>query len=151
MIVIVGHGPSILSGLGSVIDTATVIRLKHGRAGLPVHWGTRTDFICGRALWYAKPPVPFWHFGSQREERWMAFYRKFSNQKPSHGLCATFCAIDELKPEEIHYIGCDSMLDPAITFRKWSSPHIWANPHDWRAEREALNNLDIKVKDLRNV
>lgn len=150
MIVIVGHGPSILSGLGAVIDTGTVVRLKNGRAGRAEHWGTRTDYICGRFLSHAKPACPFWFFGDETEERWLEYYRKFSMQKPSHGLCAAFCAFDELSPPELHFIGCDSMLDPSIPYRKWNT-NDHPNPHDWKAEHEALHGLGIKVTDLRNL
>lgn len=134
-----------------MIDTCTVIRLKHGRTGRPEHWGTRTDYICGRMLWYQKPAAVFWHFNGEREARWLEYYRRFSDKKPSHGLCATFCAMDEMKPDELAFIGCDSMLNPDTPFRKWNVDREWPNPHDWKAENDALKGLGIKITDLRYV
>ena len=47
MLVVVGHGPSILGRkLGSWIDTQTVVRLKHAERPTTEDWGTRTDYVC---------------------------------------------------------------------------------------------------------
>lgn len=160
MIVIVGHGPSILSGLGSVIDACTVVRLKHGRAGDAKHWGTRTDYLCGRSPRHTegRPGVPFWHFGDYGwVEKWLGYFHSFSPRyptdfgpivpKPSHGLCAAFAVMEHLKPKEIAFIGCDRLLRPADETWKWNTgPTCF--PHDWNAEHLALHGLGVRIIDL---
>ena len=160
MILIVGHGPSILSGLGGVIDDCTVVRLKHGRIGERQHWGTRTDYLCGRSPRHTEghPGVPFWHFGDYGwVEKWLTYFHTFEPRyqtdfgaivaKPSHGLCAAFAAMEYLKPDELAFIGCDRLLKPHEQTWKWNTgPTCF--PHDWYAENRALHGLGIRIIDL---
>jgi hypothetical protein len=151
--VIVGHGPSVLSGLGAVIDQSTVVRLKNGLAVRPkpdpLHWGTRTDYLCGRSLIY-KAKEPFWHFNDPR--KWLDYYQSFKpkHKKPSTGLCAVFCALDRLSPDEIYLIGYDRLLNPDdMKSRKWNeTPSRSLYGHDQRAEHEALMSLPVRIIDL---
>lgn len=160
MIVIVGHGPSILSGLGSVIDSCTVIRLKYGRIKERKHWGSRTDYLCGRSPRHTEghPEVPFWHFGDYGwVDKWLMYWRgmnpRFATDfgsieaKPSHGLCAAFAACEFLDAKELAFIGCDRILRPDEETWKWNSgPQCF--PHDWHAEHRALKGLGINIIDL---
>lgn len=153
MLIIVGHGPSILCGLGSFIDQNTVVRLKHGKvkAQPAEHFGTRTDYLCGRSHVYAQDGVPFWQYSD--DSKWGEYYRGFNPKyfKPSHGLCAVFCAIDHLSPEEIGVIGFDRILNPGdITTDKWNKLDKPAYPwtHDQRAENECLHSLGVRIIDL---
>jgi hypothetical protein len=157
MIVIVGHGPSILSGLGSVIDTMTVIRLKDGlkKDYDPQHWGTRTDYLCARSGIYRKEGIPYWHFqdGSPRGQYWLKYFATFKPKiwKPSIGLTAVFEAIDRLDAKEIALIGFDRILNQDdMRSAKWNRPHkpkhAWG--HCQRAERQCLDSLGIRIIDL---
>jgi hypothetical protein len=153
VLLIVGHGPSLLSGLGAVIDTHEVVRLKDGLRVRPKpdpsHWGTRTDAICGRSLIYDLGNYPFWYFNDP--QKWMDYYSSFNprHKKPSTGLCAAFCAIDR-GYTEIALIGFDRLLDPKDrTSRKWSEPKMCSlYGHDQRAEHEALMALPANIIDL---
>jgi hypothetical protein len=154
MLVIVGHGPSVLSGLGSVIDSHTVVRLKEGLRVKPKpdprHFGTRTDYLCGRSKIYEVGKTPFWHFNDPPE--WMRYYASFNprHPKPTSGLCAVFCAIDKVAPDEIGLIGFDRLLDPSdMKSRKWHEQRSRSMyGHDQRAEHEALMNLPLRIIDL---
>jgi len=145
LIVIVGHGPSILSGLGSVIDSMTVVRLKKGLVpkAAPSNWGTRTDYLCARSLIYDHGLFPFWHFNDDR--KWLDYYAGFKprNKKPSTGLCAVFCAVEH-GATELAVIGFDRLIkpepEPVETHHKWS--------HDERAEHDAMYGLGIRIIDL---
>lgn len=151
MIVIVGHGPSVLSGLGSVIDSHTVVRLKNGltKQQPKEHFGTRTDYLCARSLVFDLGEYPFWHL--RDDSHWHTHFKRFApkRKKPSTGLCAVFCAIDQLNPKEIGFIGCDSLLNPDITPTKWDSSGPWA--HDMHAENACLHSLGIEVIDFGEV
>lgn len=161
VICIVGHGPSILAGCGSVIDSCTVIRVKRGYIGERKDWGHRTDYLCGRGARDTEglPEVPFWHFAEYFpwSKRWVDYFESFGPRypaslgdivpKPSHGLCAAFAAMEYLKPQELAFIGCDRILRPDETTWKWNSgPTCF--PHDWHAENRALHGLGIKIIDL---
>lgn len=163
VVTIVGHGPSILSGLGAVIDAGVVVRLKEGltpqQKKQSIHWGTRTDYICARSPAFAKDRVGFLLFadGSELCERWLRYFHSFGPRipfkpripKPSTGLCAVFCAVEFLKPASIALIGFDRMLDPSdVTSGKWHTrnPACW--PHDSVAENRALYGLGIPIIDL---
>lgn len=152
----VGHGPSVLSGLGAVIDAHTVIRLKAGLASEggqapPVeHFGTRTDYLCARNPAFDTGAVPFWLFddASPAGRRWRAHYARFSDKKPSTGLCAVFVAVDAFAPEEIALIGFDRVLYGDGRTGKWyrePCDHLWG--HDAPAERRCLESL-IRIIDL---
>lgn len=147
MIVIVGHGPSVLCGLGDLIDTHTVIRLKSGllTEHAREHWGTRTDYLCARSHSFDHGLFPFWLFDSPK---WREYFAHFSQKKPTTGLCAVFCAIDQLAPKEIGLIGFDRVLNPEHgSLCKWngsSSIHM----HDARAEYACLHSLGLQIRNL---
>jgi hypothetical protein len=131
----------------------TVVRLKEGLTPRmkPEHFGTRTDYICGRSGVYAQKGVPLWHFND--DPKWLAYFAKFKPKiwKPSHGLSAVFCAIDRLAITEVALIGFDRILYPDDKrSKKWSSPptgeHPW--PHCQRAEHECLLSLGLSIHDL---
>jgi hypothetical protein len=153
LILIVGHGPSVLSGLGDLIDSHTVVRLKEGLTPQQrkdsKNWGTRTDYLCARSLVYQKKE-PFWHFNDPPE--WIEYYNRFEprHKKPSTGLCAVFCAIDRLAPDEIALIGYDRLLDPSDRkSRKWNERSMTSlYGHDQRAEHECLMSLPVRIIDL---
>ena len=79
---------------------------------------------------------PFWHFNSLK---WENYFKRYSNSKPSTGLCAVFCAIDELDPKTIHLAGFDALLDGTAY-----------GPHDMVAERKALCELGVEIIDVRD-
>lgn len=156
MLLIVGHGPSVLCGLGGLIDQQTVVRLKHGKTKQQPseHFGTRTDYICGRSCFYEQKGVPFWHLPDSSP--WHDYYKKFNPKywKPSHGLSAVFCAVDHMKPDRLALIGFDRVLYPHDDRSgKWNvldkPPHPWS--HDQRAERECLYSLGIDIIDFSKV
>lgn len=163
MVVIVGHGPSVLSGLGSVIDTMTVVRLKNGltkgivdrdypHAMEEQHFGTRTDYICARSHLYDRGSHPFWLWLDESQPKWVEYFHRFSarKRKPSTGLCAIFLAIDKLDAKEIAVIGFDRMLRPDdVQTSKWYKPRAdygWG--HDAHAEKACVESLSIKLIDL---
>lgn len=163
MIVVVGHGPSILSGLGSVINSCTVIRLKKGLIPKKQaeHFGSRTDYICGTHP-TCENAAPYWHFPPKGaagawQNKWHDYFRSFKpgvpykpwQPKPSTGLCAVFCAMEYLKPTELALIGCDRLLQPEKYSAKWDAVGPQCQPHDWHAENRALYGLGIKIIDLR--
>jgi hypothetical protein len=147
VIVIVGHGPSVLSGLGDLIDTHTVIRLKRGLLETHErrHWGSRTDYLCARSPRFNHGHFPFWLYDSPT---WDSYFARFSDLKPTTGLCAVFCVIDRLAPSEIGLIGFDRLLDPEQgETGKWNQPGAFM--HDSHAEHECLHSLGVRIFDLR--
>jgi hypothetical protein len=151
VLLIVGHGPSVLSGLGAVIDTHTVVRLKDGLRVKPkpdpFHFGSRTDYLCARSKICDHGEFPYWHFNDP--EKWVTYYRQYSRRKPSTGLCAVFCAIDNLNPPEIALIGFDRVLTDDMKCGKWYDErryHLWG--HDQKAERECLFSLRVPIIDF---
>lgn len=156
VIVLVGHGPSILSGRGAVIDRHTVVRLKAGTIPDSKHWGTRTDYLCARSPALAKGKVPYWHFFGEWTQRWLDYFDSFGPRipfkpgkpKPSTGLCAVFCAMEFLKPSELAVIGFDRMLSPNRETFKWNSTQPTCWPHDPQAEHAALYGLGIPIVDM---
>jgi len=146
MLCIVGHGPSVLTGRGALIDGMTVVRLKDGlRKDQPIeHFGTRTDYVCARSQIYS----PDWWFNDP--PKWVDYYRQYSSKKPSTGLCAVFCAIDKLDVKELALIGFDRMLNPGDEKSgKWHDHerrHFWG--HDQPAENQCLHSLGLRIIDL---
>lgn len=137
-----------------------VVRLKDGLTPSQPreHFGTRTDYICGRSGIYRKSNVPFWYFDEEKNApgKWLKYFAQFKPKlwKPSHGLSAVFCAVDRLNPKQIALIGFDRVLYPEDDRSyKWNSakkpPHPWA--HDQRAEHECLFSLGIEIIDLAKV
>ncbi len=143
---IVGHGPSVLSGLGSVIDShETVVRLKECKTDAE-HFGTRTDYLCARSNIFEKPVVPFWLF-PVIQGKWLPVYRKFGTAKPSTGLCAVFCVLEYLNPPEIALIGYDQLLHgKAGKYNDRMRTGFTA--HDGNAEAKCLASLPVKIIDL---
>ena len=135
MIVIVGHGPSIHSGLGSVIDSHTVVRLKDGRKPHydSKHWGTRTDYLCARLPRYDRGRFPFWHLRASYD-----LYQAPEGKKPTTGLCAVLEAI-ERGFTDIAVIGFDRLMRPDDP----DPLHTWL-AHDKWAEHALIKKLGVK-------
>ena len=168
MIVIVGHGPSVVSrNLGSWPDTQTVVRLKHAERPGP-EWGTRTDYVCASSpsFWTDKRRADFpdsaecwvqsekavprgtWRVASRD---WLDLYRTFNPNfpKPSTGLKAVFCAVEFLKPDEIGLLGFDRVLHPDVpTSKWWHTPGKYLYGHDAHAEHRCLHSLGVKITEL---
>jgi hypothetical protein len=161
--VIVGHGPSVLCGLGAVIDSHdVVVRLKQGltKNQPPEHFGTRTDVISARSHLFTKEGVTFWRFPEWPDpmaQKWLKYYGQFrptnKRGKPSTGLAAVFCAIEYANPESISLIGFDRLFKPTDECTgKWYEPRRFnkfgTGSHDQRAEAECLKSLPVKIIDL---
>ena len=123
-VVIVGHGPSIYSGLGSVIDSMTVVRLKRGlvEGYDPAHWGSRTDYLCARSPRVDHGKYPFW---------------LYEGPKHSTGYCAALETMKRLQPQEIYLIGFDRLLRPESSEGDWLAHSKWI-------EHELLKALPVK-------
>jgi hypothetical protein len=136
-VVIVGHGPSVLSGLGAVIDAHTVVRLKRGLLETHdrSHWGSRTDYLCARSPGFDHGRFPFWLARGE-----YPCYRG----KPTTGLCAVLECIERLQPDSIALIGFDRLLYPDTP----DPPHTWL-AHDKHAEHACLHSLGVRITDLR--
>ena len=133
-LVIVGHGPSVHSGLGGLIDTMTVVRLKRGL--LDHHddkdWGSRTDYLCARSLRFDCGRHPFWLLRDR--------YSQYpSHSKPTTGLCAVLEAIERLNPDQIYVTGFDRLMHP----ERPDPAHTWL-AHDKWAEHEVLKSLGVR-------
>ena len=148
MIVIVGGGPSAATlGLGELIDRQYVVRMKHAKRD-PEHRGMRMDAYFSRGYAAKRMGYDFWYFPKRPPHPegcdsayWLAFYRKFSKDKPSTGLCALFCAAELYPNTEVGLIGYDTVLDDTSF-----SPTV---PHDSHGERACLAALPLKLFDLR--
>ena len=160
MIVVVGHGPSIVGkGMGPWIDRQTVIRLKGAPMPNPDDWGTRTDVISTTKQEYLGPvkAAEYWLFGPEAPgfrhpdvERWIVWFNQFRTKlhkraKPSNGLCAIFAAVEFLKPKTIALIGFDSILRPDQNSGKWHDPNPPKWSHDQKAENAALHQLGVEI------
>lgn len=164
MLVIIGHGPSIVGKrLGAWIDQQTVIRLKGAPKPVPEDWGTRTDIISTTKTLYVtkrQEGVKYWMFGDKVKgyiSPDVAWWREWFNQflttpkrrKPSNGMCALMTAAELLRPAEVGLIGFDSILRPEVTRTgKWNddNPGKWG--HDQLAEHNAMQKLGFKVIDI---
>ncbi len=120
--VIVGHGPSVYQGLGSVIDSMIVVRLKHGQIPDPVHFGSRTDYLCARSPKFDHGKHPFW---------------LYEGSKYSTGYCAVVETLARLAPQEIYLIGFDWLLHPGHHEGDWLGHSKWV-------EHELLKTLPVK-------
>src|SRR5262245_10043677 len=140
MLIIVGHGPSIVGKrLGPWIDKQRVVRLKYAERPNPTDWGTRTDYVCASSpsFWTDKcrpdfPDCEKWVLASKKRKipkgdwrianpEWDDYFLAFKPEgfpKPSTGLKAVFCAVEFLKPDEIGLIGFDRVLHNSNT-SKW--------------------------------
>ena len=167
MIVIVGHGPSIVGkGLGPWLDEQFVVRLKRAEKPNAKDWGTRTDVICATSHIYRQDEVPFWWFPKHNQQHgdalcrvadtewWRAYFAGFSRTKgPSTGLSAIFCAVEFLHPERIALAGFDNLLYPDERgYTKWwhaRYQHKW--DADSAAEHKAAFALGIEIIDATRV
>ena len=157
MLLIVGHGPSVLCGLGDLIDQQTVVRLKDGLTPImrkdSKNWGTRTDYLCARSLVFDLGKFPYWWFNDP--PKWLNYYQSFNprHKKPSTGLCAVFMAIDKLDAKEIALLGYDRLLNPNDMKSRKATDDIKYTyslyGHDQRAEHECLMSLPVKIIDFR--
>lgn len=148
-----------------MIDLHPVVRLKQGFSKTnvdrdypsrmdPVHFGTRTDYLCAHSRLYDTGAVPFWFFDddSPQGKRWLRYWQSFEpkKKKPSTGLLAVFMALDNVAPQEIALIGFDRVLNPDNTrTAKWYKPpghHGWG--HDAHTENRALHQLPVKIIDI---
>ena len=142
MIVIVGHGPSADFVDGSWLDSQTVVRLKdpYGKndsymAHRGVHPGGRMDFLCARhTMFFRGYKVPCWLFPRKpyqtppqvRGDVWIADFEHWDDLwqeeapglKPSTGMCAIFCAVEN-GYTDIGLVGFDSFWYDMDT-----TPHV---------------------------
>ena len=159
MIVIVGHGPSVVGRkLGRFIDDSIVIRLKGAPKPNAEDWGTRTDYVSTtRAVFVTKRlPCEHWIFGKEEPkyrrgdvDRWLTWFHQFTGRKPSNGLCAAMMAVQFLQPARLGVIGFDSIMHPNIRKTgKWNDEHPADWWHDQHAEHKALHSLGMEIVDL---
>jgi hypothetical protein len=106
----------------------TVVRLKHGNILDPVHWGSRTDYLCARSHRFDLGLHPFW----------LSSY-SYGGKKPTTGLSAVFEAYTRLKPSELFVTGFDRLMHP----ERADPPHTWL-AHDKWAEHEILKKLGVR-------
>lgn len=109
----------------------SVVRLKHGSIHDPVHWGSRTDYLCARSRRFDQGRHPFWLST-------IASYPD-SDKKPTTGLCAVMETIARLKTHDISVIGFDRLMHP----ERPDPPHTWL-AHDKWAEHRYLVSLGVK-------
>jgi hypothetical protein len=135
VIVIVGHGPSIYSGLGSVIDSHTVVRLKRGLLETHdrAHWGSRTDYLCARSPRFDWGRFPFWLL----KDSYGLYQHPNPAIKPTTGLCAVLECVERFPQTDIAVIGFDRLLHPEREGPSWPA-------HDAYAEHECLMKLGVK-------
>jgi hypothetical protein len=128
-VIVVGHGPSIYTGRGSVIDTMTVVRLREGlyKECDPIHWGSRTDYLCARSAEFDHGRFPFWLIQSP------------PTQKLSTGTAAVLTAQYRLTPREIWVIGFDRVMHPEVP----DPPYTWLAHNKW-VERDLMTLLGVK-------
>lgn len=168
MIVIVGHGPSILSRrIGAWIDGQTVVRLKTAPIPDPDFCGSRTNYIFSRQYRFLlpiRPQVEYLLFvpNQYREHhegmkaryaddlKWEAWYRQFSTKKISTGLCAICTVIDLMQPKEIGLLGFDAVLGGKndSAGNKWFDDRRPWLSHDPCGEKRALESLGVEIVNL---
>jgi len=178
MLVVVGHGPSIVGrGLGPWLDTQTVVRLKWAERPNAEDWGTRTDYVYAshsnfffdrERLKKPKLNAEYWMLPQQfypelpgirqGSRNWIDYFAKHREASPvqrktwrkaSCGLKAVFCAVEFLQPEEIGLIGFDMILHPEVPTFKWNTPPgKYSYAHDAETERRALMALPVKITEL---
>lgn len=104
----------------------TVVRLKHGTIPDPVHWGSRTDFICARSPRFK----PDWLWDTRRDTQF--------TKKPTTGLCAVLMAFEH-GATQVSVIGFDRLMHP----EREDPPHTWL-AHDKHAEHALLKAWDVR-------
>ena len=177
MIVIVGHGPSIVGKqLGPWLDEQTVIRLKAAEIPNVADWGTRTDYVCASNPGFISKRVVLglpvlkcehWFLSEHHTEApkgvqarfarrdWFTYWQKYVTpgsklKKPSTGLRAAFCAVEFLKPTELGLIGFDNILHPErkATTKWFHEPGKYSYAHEPQAEHRALMDLGVTITEL---
>jgi hypothetical protein len=177
MIVLIGHGPSIVGKrLGPWLDEQTVVRLKAAEIPDPADWGTRTDYICAsnpgfleRRIKSGLKPIDceYWVMSEHHQcgprgykmrfasRDWFTYWNKYlipgsRLKKPSTGLRAAFCAVEFLKPTELGLIGFDNILHPErpITTKWFHEPGKYSYAHEAKAEHRALMDLGVTITEL---
>jgi hypothetical protein len=141
MLIIVGHGPSVVHVPGDFIDQHTVCRLRRAKKtlncgkGRKAYVGTRTDIVCSNQSRYRKPYAEFWHLKGKLRKLCVDRLRPYSPKfwKPSTGLSAVIIARHK-GYEEIGVMGFDFTLHPE-TAKNWT--------HDVWAESECLKDLGV--------
>lgn len=158
MLVIVGHGPSLLTKQrGPWLDEQTVVRLKGCPKPDPLYFGTRTDYQFVNKLGCPPQGCPVWAFvfmlggipqaQNADRERWMKYYASFgpSWTKPSSGLRAIFCAVEFTGAKQIGIVGFDKFMDASRNPNKWNQAPFDAPPgskeHDYEKERQCAESL----------
>jgi hypothetical protein len=133
-VIVVGHGPSIYSGLGSVIDSHIVVRLKRGLTEYhdPHHWGSRTDYLCARSPRFDHGRYPFWLLKE-------TYANQNTLRKPTTGLCAVLEVLERFPQAQVFVIGFDRLMHPEVP----DPPHTWL-AHDKWAEHELMMKLGVK-------
>jgi len=141
MLIIVGHGPSVVRVPGDFIDKHKVCRLRRSKKhikcgkGIVHNVGTRTDIVCSNQIRYRKPYAEFWHLGGKLRKICIERLRPYSPtyKKPSTGLSAVIIARHK-GYDDIGVIGFDFTLHPEIA-KNWV--------HDVWAEYECLKDLGV--------
>ena len=166
MLVIVGHGPSIVGKrLGPWLDNQVVVRLKEGPRPNAEDWGTRIDYRCAGAdgwpndcpLWVLPARRKVHHLFASREGvsvtdgRWYEYFNSFQPKyEPTTGLRAIFGAVEFLQAKEIGLIGFDNILHPWVRgLTKWFHvPGKFNQVHDYDTEHKAAFGLGVRLIDL---
>ncbi len=130
-VIVIGHGPSVFTGRGSVIDSFdAVIRLKRGLINPDKDWGSRTDYLCARHPRFDHGHYPFWLLEPPAN---------YTAAKPTTGLCAVVAAMERLRPASITVIGFDRIMHP----QRPDPPNTWLGHNKW-AEHEYLKALGVQ-------
>lgn len=158
MLVIVGHGPSIVGkGLGKWLDEQTVVRMKTVKLPNSEDWGTRTDYLCGTSTSSNVLDCEFWLLSKKPfrnikpnlkalDPSWFDYFASFKPKaKPSTGMRAIFAAIQFLDPKEIGLVGFDRMKEPDGNSGRWWDPVRNFYLHDAHTERKVVESLDVDL------
>jgi hypothetical protein len=105
----------------------TVVRLKHGNTPDPVHWGSRTDYLCACSRRFDHGKYPFW------------LVEQTGLPKLTTGTAAVLEARRRLSPDEIFVIGFDRVMHP---YRP-DPDHTWL-AHDKWAEHRLMMELGVR-------
>jgi hypothetical protein len=166
MLVVVGHGPSIVGkALGSWLDRQTVVRLKNAPRPNAEDWGTRIDYQCASTPLWDRLAPEIWVLPNEKETgkyqdgdgvrvsdgRWWQYFWRFApGYKMSTGLRALCCAVEFLNPDEIGLLGFDNLIHPQVKgLQKWhEAPFSRQQWHDYDAEHQAAMALGVKLRNL---
>lgn len=164
MIVLIGHGPSIMGkNLGGWLDQQTIVRMKTIKTPNKRDFGSRTDFMCNTNPSSNVVDCDFWLLSAKEFKRvakaerpnvkrldpsWFDYFKSFNPKfKPSTGMRAIFAAVQFLDPEEIGLAGFDRLRDPdGNSGRFLSAEGYYA--HDAHAERRCAESLGLRLTFL---